>query len=150
MTDLIIEDISLPWESLAMLLQCALSIFTMKHCLISFAAFDWIWAESTALNTSQFILLLVSAVTPSINTRDLIPLAGNAVASPVTMVDRWYSAAEFARAVGLLRNVADYNKVFTQRRPPSLVLMSRWALYLKSHWKALWIKFWYFVYYICH
>lgn len=30
----------------------------MKHCPISFAEFGWIWADSVALYTSQFILLM--------------------------------------------------------------------------------------------
>ena len=36
---------------------------------------DWIWADNIAWNTSEFILLLLSAVTSSINTREPVPLA---------------------------------------------------------------------------
>ncbi len=38
-------------------------------------AFGWIWADNIARNTSEFILLLLSAVTSSINTREPVPLA---------------------------------------------------------------------------
>lgn len=44
-----------------------LSTCTVELCLISFAAPVWIWAESIALNTAQFILLLLSAVRSSQN-----------------------------------------------------------------------------------
>ena len=37
--------------------------------------FGWIWADSMSLNTSQFIRLLLSCVTSSINTSDAEPLA---------------------------------------------------------------------------
>lgn len=53
----------------------SLSISTCKCCCISFASFGWIWAEDTALYTSGFILLLPSAVSSTMNTRDLVPLA---------------------------------------------------------------------------
>lgn len=38
----------------------------------SFVAFDWIWAENIALYTSQFNLLFLSAVTSTLNIRDLV------------------------------------------------------------------------------
>lgn len=37
--------------------------------LTSFGTISWLWAESIALHTSKCILLLLSAVTSSINTR---------------------------------------------------------------------------------
>ena len=54
---------------------------------ISFAAFAWIWADSKDLYTSEFILLLLSAVTASITTRDPVPLASihvHSIALPPT------------------------------------------------------------------
>ena len=53
----------------------SLSIYTVKRCPVSSEAFDWIWADNIAQNTSEFILLLLSAVTSSINTREPVPLA---------------------------------------------------------------------------
>lgn len=48
------------------------SICTLKCWPIIFAGFAWIWA---ALNTSQFKLLLLSAVTSSVSTSGPVPLA---------------------------------------------------------------------------
>lgn len=45
-----------------------LMIYTVKHCSVSFAACGWIWADSVALHTSQFILPLLSVVTLSVIT----------------------------------------------------------------------------------
>lgn len=53
----------------------SLSICTVKLSLISFVAFLWIWAESIALYTLQFVLLLLSAEPSSINTGGPLPLA---------------------------------------------------------------------------
>ncbi len=53
----------------------SLSICTVKHRPMSSEAFGWIWADNIARNTSEFILLLLSAVTSSINTREPVPLA---------------------------------------------------------------------------
>ncbi len=50
------------------------SICTMKCRPINIAPFDWIWAESISLYTSEFIQLLLSSVTPSINTSNPVPL----------------------------------------------------------------------------
>ncbi len=50
------------------------SICTMKHHPINFAPFYWIWAESISLYTSEFIRLLLSSVTSSLNTRNPVPL----------------------------------------------------------------------------
>lgn len=47
----------------------------MKPCQIGFVGFSWIWGESTALCTLQFIVLLLSAVTSSLNIADTVPLA---------------------------------------------------------------------------
>ncbi len=54
----------------------SLSICTVKRRPMSSEAFGWIWADNIARNTSEFILLLLSAVTSSINTREPVPLAG--------------------------------------------------------------------------
>ncbi len=48
----------------------SLSICTVKRRPMSSEAFGWIWADNIARNTSEFILLLLSAVTSSINTRE--------------------------------------------------------------------------------
>ncbi len=53
----------------------SLSICTVKRHPMSSEAFGWIWADNIARNTSEFILLLLSAVTSSINTREPVPLA---------------------------------------------------------------------------
>ena len=53
----------------------SLSICTVKCRPMSSEAFGWIWAYNIARNTSEFILLLLSAVTSSINTREPVPLA---------------------------------------------------------------------------
>ncbi len=47
----------------------SLSICTVKRRPMSSEAFGWIWADNIARNTSEFILLLLSAVTSSINKR---------------------------------------------------------------------------------
>ncbi len=46
-----------------------LSIYTMNCRPINFAAFDWIWAESISLYTSELIRLFLSSVTSSIKTQ---------------------------------------------------------------------------------
>ncbi len=53
----------------------SLSICTVKRRPKSSEAFGWIWADNIARNTSEFILLLLSAVTSSINTREPVTLA---------------------------------------------------------------------------
>ena len=53
----------------------SLSICTVKWHPMSSEAFGWIWADNIARNTSEFILLLLSAVTSSIITREPVPLA---------------------------------------------------------------------------
>lgn len=54
----------------------SLSVCTVKRHSISSESFDWIWADDQiAQNTSEFILLLLSAVPSSINTRKAVPLA---------------------------------------------------------------------------
>ncbi len=56
----------------------------MKRRPINFAPFDWIWAESISLYTSEFFQLLLSSVTSSINTSNRVPLeAMHAYAIPV-------------------------------------------------------------------
>ena len=62
------------WVALAVCFG-SLSIPVMKLHPISLAGFGWIWADSMSLNTSQFIRLLLSCVTSSINTSDAEPLA---------------------------------------------------------------------------
>ncbi len=52
----------------------SLSICNVKMCPISFVTFGWMWAESIAVKTSELILLLLSAVTSSINTSEPFPL----------------------------------------------------------------------------
>lgn len=44
---------------------CSNHFYTVVCCLLSFAKFGWICAESTALYTSQFILLLTRAINTS-------------------------------------------------------------------------------------
>ncbi len=46
----------------------------LKRHPINFAAFGWIWADSISLYTSEFIQLLLSSVTSSINTSNPVPL----------------------------------------------------------------------------
>ena len=53
----------------------SLSICTVKRRPMNSEAFGWIWADNIVRNTSEFILLLLSAVTSSINTREPVPLA---------------------------------------------------------------------------
>ena len=52
----------------------SLSICIVKRHPINFAEFVWIWADRISLNTSEFIRLLLSSVTSSINTSDPVPL----------------------------------------------------------------------------
>ncbi len=61
------------WVAFAVCFESS-SICTMKRRPIKFAAFDWIWAVSIALYTSEFIQLLLSSVTSSLNTSDPVPL----------------------------------------------------------------------------
>ena len=63
-------------NSLVAFMVCfgSLSICTVKRRPMSSEAFSWIWADNIARNTSEFILLLLSAVTSSINTREPVPL----------------------------------------------------------------------------
>lgn len=51
-----------------------LSICTVKHHIISSAASVWLWADSIALYTSEFILLRPSAVTSSMKTSEPVQL----------------------------------------------------------------------------
>ncbi len=52
-------------------------------------AFGWIWADNIARNTSEFILLLLSVVTSSINTREPVPLAAIHAHATTTMLHWW-------------------------------------------------------------
>lgn len=63
-------------NNISFLLLCfgSLSISTVKHFSVSFAKHGWIWAQSTAQYTSEFILALLSAVTYWVRTADLVPL----------------------------------------------------------------------------
>ncbi len=66
------------------------SICTMKRSWISFAEFDWIWAESLSLYTSEFIRLLLSSVTSSINSSNPEPLEAMLMPSHrSTVFHRW-------------------------------------------------------------
>lgn len=57
-------------------MRCAkTAIFSVRLCPVSLKAFGWIWAENITLNTTGFILLLLTAVTLSWNTRAPLPLA---------------------------------------------------------------------------
>ncbi len=47
---------------------------TMKCHAINFDAIGWIWADSISLYTSEFIRLLLSSVTSSLNTSNPVPL----------------------------------------------------------------------------
>ncbi len=64
----------------------SLSICTEKRRPMSSEAFGWIWADNIARNTSEFILLLLSAVTSSINTREPVPLAATHAHATTTML----------------------------------------------------------------
>lgn len=65
----------------------SLSICTVKPCQIGFAGFSWIWGESTALCTLQFIVLLLSAVTSSLNIADTVPHACAITLPPPCLTD---------------------------------------------------------------
>lgn len=63
-------------KSIGFLLKCAfgpLTICSLKH-IPYFETFGWIRADNIALQTSEFILLLLSAVTASRNIREPVPL----------------------------------------------------------------------------
>lgn len=89
--------IALTSETVGLLLWCAfgaLSICTVKCCLIGFGAFGWIWVETIALYKSQFTLLLLSSVYTSV--RDpLVAIHAHAITSlqwqvvQLAMFDRW-------------------------------------------------------------
>ena len=68
----------------------SLSICTVKRCPMSSEAFGWIWADNIAWNTSKFILLLLSSVTSSINTREPVPLA----AIHVFEAHQWFTSCD--------------------------------------------------------
>ncbi len=61
------------WVAFAVCFR-SLSICTMKRRPINFVAFDWIWAESISLYTSEFIWLLLFSVTSSLNTSNPVLL----------------------------------------------------------------------------
>ncbi len=67
----------------------SLSICTVKRRPMSSEAFGWIWADNIARNTSEFILLLLSVVTSSINTREPVPLAAIHAHATTTMLHWW-------------------------------------------------------------
>ncbi len=67
-------DFILPLQNIPLFyLQKLLGCF-VQHRPIIFAPFDWIWAESISLYTSEFIRLLLSSVTSSLNTSNPVPL----------------------------------------------------------------------------
>ena len=49
-----------------------LSIRTMEHAII-FEAFSWMWEKSIALYTSEYILILLLAVKPLMNSSYIVP-----------------------------------------------------------------------------
>lgn len=56
----------------------------------------WIWAQSVTLYTSQFITLILSAVTTSINTSDPVPLTPTwHYDAASTVFNRWCSRSRF-------------------------------------------------------
>lgn len=48
---------------------------SVKCCQKAFEVFGWFWPDNIALYTSELILLLWSAVTSSLNTKEPVPLA---------------------------------------------------------------------------
>ncbi len=62
-----------PWVAFAVCFGSS-SICTIKRRPINFAAVGWIWADSISLYTSEFIRLLLSSVTSSLNTSNPVPL----------------------------------------------------------------------------
>ena len=80
---MLLNWIQVRWQNISLrclkkLFGCFRSMFQVivhLHCPMSSEAFGWIWADNIAWNTSEFILLLLSAVTSSINTREPVPLA---------------------------------------------------------------------------
>lgn len=64
-----------------------LSVCNVKHNLIGFAAFAWVWAEGAA---SHFILLLLSAAASSINSSGTGSHARPCHAVSATVFDRWW------------------------------------------------------------
>ena len=93
--DLAIEEysISLPLETLVFsVFFGSLTIGPVRHCPNSFTAFSWIWAGRIDLYITEFILLLLSAVTSSINTTNPVPLTAVHVHvhnTASTMSNRW-------------------------------------------------------------
>lgn len=53
------------WFAFEVYLSLLLSICIVKLCLLGFRSFGWIWADNTALYTSEFTLLLLLALTIS-------------------------------------------------------------------------------------
>ncbi len=86
-----------PLLSLQKLFGCFCSmlwVIVHLHCeapSMSSEAFGWIWADNIARNTSEFILLLLSVVTSSINTREPVPLAAIHAHATTTMLHWWGS-----------------------------------------------------------
>ncbi len=81
----------LPTKTLGLLL-----LYVLGHrpfvlwSTINFAPFDWIWADSISLYTSEFFRLLLSSVTSSLNTSDSVPLEAMLMPSHCsTMFHRW-------------------------------------------------------------
>ena len=75
-TDLTVDNysISLPLEALGLFFLSMFWIVIHLYCeAISSSAFCWIWAETIALYTTDFILLCLSAVKSSINISDPVP-----------------------------------------------------------------------------
>ncbi len=84
-----------PLLSLQKLFGCFCSmlwVIVHLHCEApsnEFWSICWIWADNIARNTSEFILLLLSAVTSSINTREPVPLAAIHAHATTTMLHWW-------------------------------------------------------------
>lgn len=84
----------MPWEDLGMLYFCSLSQYIIdcdceapSHQFHSISG--WIWTESRAVYTLEFILLLPSAVTSPINTMFHWPLNMAMHSTASTKFDRW-------------------------------------------------------------
>ncbi len=65
------------WPSHGHVFWSMFRVIIHLHCetvSYQFCTFGWLWVESIALKTSEFILLLLSAVTSLINTCEPVPL----------------------------------------------------------------------------
>lgn len=89
----------------------SLSMCTMKHRPGSFQAFGWMWAHNIVLN--KFILLLLSTVISSVNTREPVP-----------------SAARHAHALTLVWDASDHKQMLQTLLFPAFWCMLIFALFV--------------------